>query len=149
MGRNVVAVAVVDYYDVRLPDAAVVSDSGDGHVLTRCNNAHAEQEQSRYEIEADGICPRFHVQEGFEVGPHAVQPPWMLAACCRLIPLLLWHAVLALDSGYHLLGKDCFPMFHSEYGNHITKLLGGEHLHNIWPVELLLDGVEEAQPVHV
>ncbi len=40
------AVAVVDDYDIRLPDAAVVSNSGDGHVLTCRDDAHSEQKES-------------------------------------------------------------------------------------------------------
>ncbi len=40
------AVAVVDDYDVRLPDAAVVSNLRDSHVLTRHDDAHSEQKES-------------------------------------------------------------------------------------------------------
>ncbi len=44
MGRNVETVAVVDDYDIRLPDAPIVMYSGDGHVLTRQDHAHLQQE---------------------------------------------------------------------------------------------------------
>ena len=132
------AVAIVDDYDVRLPDAAIVSNSGDGHVLTRHDDAHSEQKESWDEIQADQICPRFCIQEGFEVGPHAVRPPWMLAARHRLIPVFLHHAILTLEGGNHLLGENRLPMFHSEYGNHIAKFLRVKRLDHVRPVELLL-----------